>query len=52
MSYFVCAHCGALSSLDPRDMLDSGTELICLVCGKITVVLLLTPSDYIVKVRP
>lgn len=51
MIFFVCSHCGALADT-PSPSLDSGTELICNACGKVTVVLLLTPAEYVAKVRP
>jgi DNA-directed RNA polymerase subunit RPC12/RpoP len=51
MTYFVCAHCGALVNDLVSDQLDSGTELVCPACGEVTVILLLTPAEYVEKVR-
>lgn len=52
MLTFNCANCHAITCAPaPIESLDSGTTLICKVCGGSTVISLLTPNQYVLHCK-
>ena len=51
MSHLICSHCGSIQSLTEDLNLESGATYPCEECRKASIVLVLTPEQYVEVVQ-
>jgi len=51
MSHLICSHCGSIQSLEEDPDLESGTTYPCKECKQSSILLILSPEDYVDAVQ-